>query len=85
MLSLPLCLHSNQQNLLTSANFGTYGSVDEGDPSRCGFKGHGPLKDLCSSTLFCSSPCTHLSGGERGEAVAVQPPLISHENINYIL
>lgn len=60
-------------------------SAEEGDPSRCGFKGRGPLMDLCSSALFCSSPCTHSFAGENEEADAVQTPLIFHENINYVL
>lgn len=46
-------------------------SAEEGDPSRCGFKGRGPLMDLCSSALFCSSPCTHSFAGKKEEADAV--------------
>lgn len=59
--------------------------AEEGDPSCCGFKGHGPLMDHCSSALFCSSPCTRSSAGENEEADAVQTALIFHENINYVL
>ncbi len=38
-------------------------SAEEGDPSRWGFKGRGPLMDLCSYAVFCPYPCTHSSAG----------------------